>query len=132
MKKLFVAVFMLAASFTFASAQQFQQNMSVEERAKAQDQRMENLLSLNADQKTKMKAINLDLAKQQDTKMQGVQGDREKMRAIMQEIDKMRDDKYKTLLTADQFKKYTDDKAQRQQRGPGGQGQGQGQRQRNN
>jgi hypothetical protein len=32
----------------------------------------------------------------------------------MQAIDKKRDEKFKALLTADQFKKYLEDKEQRQ------------------
>lgn len=59
--------------------------------------------------------------------MQNNRGDRDAMRAKMQEIDTERDTKYKTVLTEDQFKKYADEKAklekERQER--------RGQRQRN-
>jgi hypothetical protein len=114
MKKLFAISIALLATVTFARAQQEFQNMSVEERAKTQTERIEKLLSLNADQKTKVQAIDLDLAKQMDAKMRSNQGDREAMRSAIQEIDKVRDDKYKAVLTADQFKKYLEDKEQRQ------------------
>ena len=127
MNKLFVISVMLVATINLATAQQPQMG-TPEERAKVQTDRMVDLLKLTADQKTKIAAIELDLAKQMDTKMRSNQGNREAMRTAMQEIDKLRDDKYKAELTADQFKKYLEDKEQRQQRGPG---QGQGQRQRN-
>jgi len=132
MKKLFVISIMLLATVSFVSAQQGQgqrQQRTVEERVKAQTDRMVELLKLNADQKKKIEAIELDLNKKMDEKRQNAQGDREAFRAIFQEFDKMRDDKYKEVLTADQFKKYLDNKAQRPQGGPGGQG---GQRQRTN
>jgi len=126
MKKLFVISIILLATVTFASAQQRQfQQRTVEERVKAQTDRMVDLLKLNADQKKKIEVIELDLNKKMDEKRQNAQGDREAFRAIFQEFDKIRDDKYKEVLTADQFKKYLDDKAQRSQvpRGQGGQGQ---------
>ena len=125
MKRLFVIVFVLAATVSFAVAQPEQgqrQMRSAEERAKNQTERMITLLSLNADQKAKIEAIELELGKDLDAKRQSAQGNREAMMEAFQEIDKVRDDKYKIVLTADQFKKYLDDKAQRPQRprGPGG------------
>ena len=122
MKKLFVMSIMLLASFTFATAQQRQMG-TPEERAKASVERLSTLLSLTDDQKTKIQAIELDLNKQMDEKRQSSQGDREAMMAVFQEFQKTREEKYKAVLTADQFKKYQEDAAERQQRGPGG-GQG--------
>jgi hypothetical protein len=121
MKKLFVIGVLLLATVTIATAQPPQQR-TVEERVKAQTDRMVDLLKLNADQKKKVEAIELDLNKKMDEKRQNAQGDREAFRAIFEEFDKMRDDKYKEVLTADQFKKYLENKAERQQqRGQGGQ-----------
>ena len=118
MKKFFVVSIMLLASFTFVKAQQFQQ-MSAEERAKVQTERMEKLLALTADQKTKIQAIDLELSKEMTSRMQNNQGDREAMRTAMQDVEKKRDEKYKAALTAEQFKKYLEDKEQRQRdRGP--------------
>ena len=142
MKKLFVVVFMLTASLMFAVAQpggggqggnrqgQGQgQRMTPEERAKQNTDRVATLLSLSNDVKTKIQAVELELNKEMDTKRQNMQGDREAMRELFTEIDKKRDEKYKALLTADQFKKYTDDKASRPQGGfGGGQGGGGGRR----
>ena len=129
MKKLFVISIMLLATVTLASAQQ-RQRMTPEESAKVQTERMEKLLSLKADQKTKIQAIDLDLANQWNTKRQSLQGNREAMPAARQEIEKLRETKYKEVLTADQFKKFLNDREQQQRERA--QGQGQGQRQRNN
>ncbi|MDR1172463.1 MAG: hypothetical protein LBL24_08430 [Bacteroidales bacterium] len=112
MKKLFVLSIMLVASITLATAQQ-RQRQTAEERAKSQTARLDKLVTLTADQKTKIEAIDLDLAKQMDSKIQGNQGDRDAMRTAMQELDKTRDTKYKAVLTDEQFKKYSDDKEQR-------------------
>ena len=119
MKKLFVISIMLVATFSFATAQQRQMG-TPEERAKAAVDRLTPVLSLTADQKTKIQAIEVDLNKQMDTKRQSAQGDREAMMAVFQEFQKIREDKYKAILNADQFKKYQEDAAQRQQRRQGG------------
>ena len=130
MKKLFVISIMLLVTVGFVAAQQGQgqrQQRTPEENAKIQVDRMVDLLKLNADVKKKIEVIELDLNKKMAEERQKVQGDREAFRAIFQKYDKLRDDKYKEVLSADQFKKYTDDKAQRPQ-GQRGQGGGQGQR----
>jgi len=132
MKKLLIMSIMLVATIAFATAQQGQgqrQNRTPEEQAKATTDRMVELLKLNADQKTKVEAIELDLAKQQAAKMQNIQGNREAMTAVRQEMDKLREAKYKPVLTDAQFKTYLDNRTQRGQgQGQGGQrGQGQGQ-----
>ena len=126
MKKLFVLSIMFLATVSFATAQQRQgqgqrQQMSPEERAKVQTERLEKLLSLTADQKTKVHAIELEIGKEMTAQRQKAQGDREAMRAAMQEVNKKRDAKYKAVLTADQYKKYLEDNEQRQrERGQGG------------
>ena len=121
MKKLLVLSIMFVATFAYATAQQGGpfQNMTPEQQAKAQTDRMIELLSLNADQKTKVEAVELDIAKQQAAKMQNNQGNREAMMAVRQEMDKIRDEKYKPLLTDAQFKKYLENKPQPGQRGQG-------------
>jgi len=112
MKKFFLTGIFLIATVVLASAQGFQ-NQTPEERAKAQVERMEKLLSLTADQKTKIQAIELELSKEMNEQLQKNQGNREAMRTIWQEIQKKREEKYKNVLTADQFKKYLDDNEQR-------------------
>jgi len=135
MKKLFLLSIMFLATVTFATAQQGQgqrQQMTPEERAKAQTERLETLLKLTAAQKTKVQAIELEYAKETSALRQNNQGgDREAMREALQKLSTKRDTKYKEVLTADQFKKYQEDNEQRQrERGQGGQGGGQ--RPRNN
>jgi hypothetical protein len=126
MKKLFVVSIMLLASFAFAQAQQGGggfQNMTAEELAKRQDDRLATLLTgLTADQKAKLKVVNLDLAKEQIAARQKNQGNMEAMREASQKLEATREAKYKAILTPDQLKKYTDDRAERMQR------QGQGRR----
>jgi Spy/CpxP family protein refolding chaperone len=95
---------------------------------------MVELLKLTADQKTKIAAIDLELAKEMSKLTQNSQGNRETYSAARQTIDKKRDEKYKPVLTADQFKKYLEDKEQRardRSQGQRGQGQNQGQRRTN-
>jgi len=125
MKKLLVISILFLATVGFVSAQQGnRQQRTPEESAKLQTDRMVELLKLDANQKKKIEAIELDLNKKMAEKRQEAQGDREAFRAIFQEFDKLRDEKYKAVLTADQFKKYLANKAERSQgpRGQGGQG----------
>jgi len=112
MKKLFVAAVMLLATFTLATAQQ-RQGMSPEERAKTQTERLEKLLSLTADQKAKVHAIELQIGKEMTAERQRTQGDRDAMRAAMQKVNTKRDAEYRKVLTADQYKKYLEDNEQR-------------------
>ena len=118
MKKLFVTCIMLVATVCFVTAQQ-RPTGTPEERAKRETDRLTELLKLNANQKTKIQAIELDLNKQMEKRRQEDQNT--DFRALRQEFNKLRDEKYKPVLTADQFKKYQADRTERQQ-----------QRQRNN
>ena len=124
MKKLIVISMMFLATVSLATAQQGQgqrQQMSPEERAKAVTERLEKLLSLSADQKARVNAIEVEFGKEISDLRQKNQGDREARNAAMQELSKKFDAKYKEVLTADQFKKYLEDKEQRQRdRGQGG------------
>ena len=126
MKKLFVLSIMLVTSIVFVKAQGGGgfQNMTAEERAKRMDDRLAEVCTgLTADQKAKLKVVNLDMAKQQTEAMQKNQGNREAMVATNQKIEEAREAKYKGILTAAQLKQYTDDRAKRPQRGGGGGGQ---------
>jgi len=113
---------MFLATVTLATAQQGQgrQQMTPEERAKTNTERLEKLLSLKADQKTKVHAIELEIGKEMSALRQNnSQG--EARREAMQKLNAKRDAKYKEVLTADQFKKYQEDNEQRQrERGQGG------------
>jgi Spy/CpxP family protein refolding chaperone len=114
MKKLFVTAVLFAAAATFAAAQQ--RNIpSVEERAKNQTERIDRLVKLTDAQKAQIQAIDLEFAKQMDRQMRGSNSDRNAMRAKIQEINGTRDKKYKETLTDEQFKKYSEDRAKREQ-----------------
>jgi len=123
MKKVFVICIVLVASLSFAKAQQGgggYQNMTVEERAKMMDDRLAEVVKgLTADQKAKLKVVNLDMAKQQVEARQKNQGDRDAIIAANQKIEETREAKYKAIMTAEQLKQYTDDRAKRPQRGGG-------------
>ena len=125
MKKFFVVSIMLLVTVSFAIAQQGQgqrQQMTPEERAKTETERLEKLLSLTAAQKTKVQAIELEIGKEMSALRQNSQGNRDSMREAMQKLNAKRETKYKEVLTADQFKKYQADNEQRQrERGQGGQ-----------
>ena len=125
MKRLFVISMMLVASVVFVKAQPggggF--NMSAEDMAKRMDDNLAEVCKgLTADQKAKLKVVNLDLAKQQAEVMQKNQGNREAMMAANQKIESTRETKYKEILTAAQLKQYNDWRAQQPQRGGGGGG----------
>ena len=122
MKKLFVIVFVMLAA-TVAAQPGGRMGGTAEERAKATTDRWSEFLTLNAEQKTKLSAIELEMQKQMDTRRQNAQGDFSSMRAAMEEIEKVREEKYKGVLTADQFKKYTAERDRLQRdRGQGGGG----------
>ena len=124
MKKLFVILFVMLSAVVAAQPGGGRRNTgTAEERAKREADRLGTLLALTADQKVKIEAAEVDLQKQLDQRRQGTQGNFEAMRPIMEEIGKAREEKYKVILTADQFKKFTDDRDERQrQRGQGGGG----------
>ena len=114
MKKIIVTTVLSIMMVVCVTAQQERQRLSVEDQAKNQTERLEKLLNLNASQKTKIQALNLDFAKKSSEARTALREDREAMRAKMLEIDKERDKKYKEIFTAEQFKKYTEDKAERE------------------
>lgn len=126
MKRVIVLSLLLAMSVSFMNAQQ-RTPPSAEERAKNQTERLNNLLTLSDDQKTKIQTINLELAKKMDEQM-GNRGDREAMRAKMQEMDTERTKKYKEVLTDEQFKKYEEDRKKREQEMQNRRGSGPGRR----
>ena len=95
-----------------ASAQPRRERRSAEERAKNQTEQLDKSLTLTAEQKTKIEAVNLELAKKADKMMEN-SGDREKMRAQMQEQETSRNAKYKEILTAEQYAKYTKEREER-------------------
>lgn len=103
-----------------------------QERAEALTKRMNEVLTLTADQSTKIQEINTKRFTEQQTMREKMQagGDREAMRTQMQAMMQKYDTEYKGVLTADQYTKYEANRDQFRG-GRGGQGGGtrtQGQR----
>ncbi|MDR2564190.1 MAG: hypothetical protein LBC98_09680 [Prevotellaceae bacterium] len=96
-----------------ASAQPRRERRSAEERAKNQTEQLDKSLTLTADQKTKVEAVNLELAKKADKLMESSDRNSEKFREQLQEQETTRDAKYKEILTAEQYAKYTKAKEER-------------------
>jgi hypothetical protein len=114
MRKFFVIAACIVATLTTVTAQQQRgRNFGTpEERAKNQTSRLDSLVTLTADQKVKIEAINLDLFKKMDDTFRNAQNDRDKMRSKMEEINTERDKQYKAILTDEQYKKYLDNREQ--------------------
>lgn len=97
-----------------------------QERAEALTKRMNEVLTLTADQSTKIQEINTRRFTEQQSMREKMMagGDREAMRTQMQAITQKYDAEYKGVLTTDQYTKYEANRDQFRG-GRGGQG-GQG------
>ncbi|HVN48921.1 MAG TPA: hypothetical protein VMU30_08900 [Bacteroidota bacterium] len=104
MKKFSVTIMILGCMLMFCSGTQAQQRMrmSAEDQAKA----LKDSLSLTDDQTTKITDILKDAREEMTTLMSQNNGDREAMRDSMQAIQKRSDKQIKSVLTADEAKKY--------------------------
>ena len=97
---------------------------TAEERANAQTDRLAELLSLTEEQKTRIRAIELEIQTQLDARRQSLEGNMEALRAAMQEVETVRAERYRAVISAEQLQRYTEDRNQRQrERGQGGGGQ---------
>lgn len=109
MKKLMFAAVMIMGLSTMALAQTKEGNNRVkrtpEERAQMQTDKMEKKLSLSAEQKGRIYAINLERAKQMDE-------NRAERRSAM----KKNDASIEAVLNADQKKAYADWKAEKREK----------------
>jgi hypothetical protein len=116
------------------------QRQTVEERVKAQTDRMKKDFELTDAQYDSVQKINLKYAKKADEALKNNQGDFSKIREISQTNQEEQNKELKAILTEAQYKKYEEQLKARRERGGNrgprqgqGQGQGQGQRpQRNN
>lgn len=105
MKKL-VMVLISAFMVSSIALAQNRQQMSAEEMASKQTDRMSECLSLSNDQKSKIKALNLKYAKKHQETRQQNKAVREAKRAEMQKLQEQKDAELKTILTDEQFKQY--------------------------
>jgi hypothetical protein len=107
------------------------QQLSVEERAKAQTDRLKKELDLTAAQYDSVQAINLKYAKKAEELFKNNQNDRAKNRETLQKNQEAQRKELKAVLTESQYKKYEEQaKARRERMGNRGQRQGQNQGQR--
>jgi Spy/CpxP family protein refolding chaperone len=125
MKKLLFPLLALALSIGTASAQDERpgrERPNPEEQAARQSERLTKELGLSADQAARIKEIDLERAKEmQAGRGQGKpSGSRNEMEAKMQADRSKYDARYKEVLTADQYAKYSQLAASRP--GPGGKG----------
>ena len=124
MKRIFVMTAMWVTLITLATAQppsssgqrQGRGFGTPEERAKNQTERLDKLVKLTSEQKSKMNAVNIDVSKKTDAAMKKAQGsqDRTAMRETMTELNAERDKQYKAILTEEQYKTYQEDNARRE------------------
>ena len=112
MKKILVIIALLAIICSLTIAQQRQ---TVEERATQQTERLDKTVGLTDEQKNKIQAVNLDIAKQTEEQFGKNRGNREAMQTALRKANAERDNKYKQILTDEQFKKYTEEKAKLEQ-----------------
>jgi len=89
--------------------------MNPEEMVKSQTDAMVKELGLDAKQTEKITAINKKYADKMGQLFQGSQGDREGMREKMQTLNTEKETEFKTVLTAEQFKKYQETQQKRRE-----------------
>ena len=121
-------IFFVTCLLTFAimvSAQDGQRRggfqMTPEQRAAYFDQ-MKKDLNLNDKQFADFKKVSEEYQTKTREAMEKAGDDREARREVMTKLRAEQNDKLKSVLTADQFKKYEEIQAQRMQRGGGGGG----------
>ncbi|WP_119079429.1 hypothetical protein [Chitinophaga alhagiae] len=118
MKKLLLLLaFGLAVTFSAQAQQGGGQRRSVEERVKMTVDRMKETLQINQDQATKLEAVFTksfkDMEKaREDARSSGNRMDRE----AFTKFSKERDEKVKSILTEEQYKKYEAAEKERRQR----------------
>lgn len=116
MKKNILFIALLVGVVSFSQAQQRPQR-NPEEMAKRNVEILEKQLSLTPEQKTKVSAILLKQMNSMDSlRKAGGQGDREAMRAQMQNFQAENQKKIKELLTEEQKKAYEKHLAERRER----------------
>jgi hypothetical protein len=97
------AIKILIASLLLSTAVMAQK--TVEERATAQTEKLATELSLTADQKEKVKQINLGIIQKNEGVRTSTMTQEEKKKAIKMN-EEARDEMFKGVMTVDQFKAY--------------------------
>lgn len=105
-KILLAVAFLATLSITPALAQN---RFNPQEMAKRQSQYVfDNMSGLSVAQKDSIQAIFLDFGNKFQEVFQNNSGDRQAMRSQMMQLRTERDNRIKSVLTADQFKQYQD------------------------
>lgn len=94
------------------------QNVSAEERAKTTVERLTKELSLEKPQQDSIYVLTLEQANIDKAAFESANGDREKVRSIMQTNRATYNNKIKKFLTAEQLEKYNKLEEERSSRGP--------------
>lgn len=114
-----LAVIFMAFLTTGLFAQQGggMRNQDPEESAKRQVETMKEIVKLNAKEEAKVKEIFLNAAKEQQKAFQsmGQGGDREQMRAKMQEMNKKRDAEIEKIIGKERMEQYLKEIEKRRQ-----------------
>ena len=122
MKKIFLTGILLATAFTFTVAQQSEigramtneaMDALVEQHLQAEVDTLTVLLSLSAEQQTKIHAVEVELTKIRSEKTMKVLGDTYAQMVILLEDQQLREEKYRPVLSAEQFEKFLEYNAQR-------------------
>ena len=110
MKKFFVICIIFMASVAFVEAQQKvdkKTDFQTPETGLENDiRRFTDSLLLTTDQAKKIRVIETDLQKQMSERIMKVLGDAYAQIDILVDIDNIREEKFKLVLTPEQFKKY--------------------------
>lgn len=115
-KIMLLLAFALAVSTGVSAQQGGGPRKTAEERTKMTVEKLSKDLSLNKEQQTKLDTVYLDFYKKMDKMRES--GERPDMQAF-QKMGKDRDEKVKTILTGEQFKKYEEMQAAMRQRREG-------------
>ena len=111
MKKYIVALAIGSVAFmSNVQAQSGKQRMTPQE----QTDKMTTDLGLNDDQKAKVLAVNTDASKKMET-LKASGEDKDAMKADRKKIEDAKEASLKGILTADQFKKYQQERAEAKQ-----------------
>lgn len=119
-------IVLLGTTMSIAQNKGGQRNFDPIEMAKRQTEEIKKACDLDADQETKVHALNLKSANKMDEMRKSAGGDRDAMRAKMKTIRDDQNKEMKKVLSDGQWKKYEkfmeEQRKQRGQRGGGGRG----------
>lgn len=99
---------------------QYRQQMT-EENVKQRVENIAQFLAMDAEQEKQILDYELETFEKNKIERERLRGDREGMRSYMQKQREERDEKYKEVLSEEQYKQYVEQREQRRQNSQGGQ-----------